>query len=570
MGLGPPEGSTAPDAAATDPDAPDQAGAHGCPLAFAAFVTAVKEALRDFHRHDLLARNPLLRHRVGRLGPASGPADLRALLTETAAALFGNPRDEKLRRVLELTYFEPAPKQEAVADRLSLPFGTYRRHLTAARDRLTLWLWERAGAASSQPDGASPGGALPDGPVAAGVARPSMVVLPFLSIGGGAASEPFVDGITETLTTDLSRRCSARLISRNTAFSYKGRSVDVREVGRELGVRYVLEGSVQMFDSRIRVNAQFIEAETGAHLWAERFDKPHADLLDVQDEITARLARAILIELAAAESRRTAPEPPERLTTFDLTMHGWALWNHRLSRDAARQAAARFEAAIRLDPDNGSALVGLASCHMWEVNMYGSDDRAGQIRAAEEAVTRALALKPDSPEGHVTYGTVLFAQRMPERALREVELAVRLDFHHPGAHAYLGLIKFFLGRAGETEGHVATAMRLSPRDPLLFHWLFTIGVADLYLGRRVRALENLRKSVEINPNWALSQFILAGGLALAGLQAEAEVACAVARRLAPNFTIAKFRDEAVSDIPVYRAQRETMYEGLRLAGVPAG
>jgi tetratricopeptide (TPR) repeat protein len=129
-------------------------------------------------------------------------------------------------------------------------------------------------------------------------------------------------------------------------------------------------------------------------------------------------------------------------------------------------------------------------------------------------------------------------------------------------------MKFFLGRAGDTRAHAVEAMRLSPRDPLLFHWYFIIGVADVYLGRVVHGLENLRKSVEINPNWGLSQFVLAGALALAGLLAEAAEVCAVARRLAPNFTIAKFRAEAVSDNPVYLAQREHFYKGLQLAGVP--
>jgi tetratricopeptide (TPR) repeat protein len=156
--------------------------------------------------------------------------------------------------------------------------------------------------------------------------------------------------------------------------------------------------------------------------------------------------------------------------------------------------------------------------------------------------------------------------RAPERALREFELAVSLDGNLALAHGYLGLMKFFLGRARETRFHISQAMRLSPRDPLLFHWHFFIGVADLYLGRMARALESLRKSVEINPNWALSQFVLAGALALKGLPAEAAEACAAARRLSPNFTIAKFRAEAVSDNPVYLTRRERLLEGLRLAG----
>jgi len=290
----------------------------------------------------------------------------------------------------------------------------------------------------------------------------------------------------------------------------------------------------------------------------------------MQDEVTTRLARSIHIELIAAESRRAAREHPDRLDSVDHTLHGWAAWNRHLSLEAAREARNFFAAALRLDEDNVGALLGFAKAHVWEVNMYTSNDRAGQNRAAEAAATKALALAPDNADGHLTYGTVLFAMRAPERALREFEFAVSLEANLATAHAYLGLMKVFLGRAGETRSHVTEAMRLSPRDPLLFLWHFFIGVADIHLGRVVHALESLRRSVEINPNWGLSQFVLAGTLGLAGLLAEAVEVCVVARRLAPNFTIAKFRAEAVSDNPGYLAQREHFCEGLRLAGVPEG
>lgn len=563
------------------PAAAPAASAEAAPtVAYADFATALKGALRDFHRPDLLARNPLLCHGVGNLGASAGPSELHTLMSETVSRLFSNPRDEKLRRVIELTYFRPLPKQEAVADRLSLSFGTYRRHLTMARDRLTRWLWESLRAAPAQSEPPSAAGATGNREDASGetatspgagesaAPRLSLVVLPFVNIGGGAKHNHVVDGITETLTTDLSRSSGVFVISRNTAFAYKGRKIDTRQIGRELGVRFILEGSFQSVRNRIRINARLVDAESGAHLWAERFDKPRADLLDIQDEVTTRLARSIHIELIAAESRRTAREHPDRLDSVDYTLHGWAAWNEHLSLEAARKARHFFESALRLDEHNLGALLGFADAHMWEVNMCVSDDRAGQIGAARTAATEALALAPDSANAHVTYGTVLFAMRAPERALREFEFAVSLDGNLAMAHGYLGLMKFFLGRAQETRAHVAEAIRLSPRDPLLFHWLFLIGVADVYLGRVVHGLESLRKSVDINPNWALSQFVLAGALALAGLLAEAAEVCAAARRLAPNFTIAKFRGEAVSDNPVYLAQRERFYEGLRLAGVP--
>ena len=560
------------------PDATPAASiASASALTYTQFANALRDALRNYHRADLLARNPLLRDAIW-LGDPAGPLELRTLLSETVSNLFGNERDEKLRRVIELTYFRPALKQEAVADRLSLPFGTYRRHLTAARDRLALWLWEGLSIAPIEPEPADPAaegelvGPQPLSPsgVDLGAPRLSVVVLPFVNIGDSVRCAHFADGITETLTTDLARTSGVFAISRSTASAYKGKRVDARQIGRELGVRYVLEGSVQSVGERMRINAQLVDAESGAHLWAERFDKQCADLLDMQDEVTSRLARTIHIQLIAAESRRAAREHPDRLDAIDHALRGRAAWNQHLSLDAARQARDFFEAALQLDADNVDALMGVANAHMWEVHMYTSVDRPGQIRAAEAAATKALALAPHSSDAHLTYATVLSAMRAPERALREVEFAVGLEPNFATAHAYLGLFKVLLGRPRETRAHVAEAMRLSPRDPLLFHWHFFIAVADIHLGRVVHALESLRKSVEINPNWGLSQFVLAGSLALAGLLAEAAEVCAVARRLAPNFTIAKYRAEAVSDNAVYLAQRQHFCTGLRLAGVPEG
>jgi TolB-like protein len=549
-------------------------------LAYGDFVEALKDALRDVHSPDLLARNPLLRAGIFNL---SGPQELKALLCDTVGRLFGNARDEKLRRVLELTYTQPGLKQEVVADRLALSFGTYRRHLSTARDRLARWLWENAHGAQAQPEPATSegtttnGGDVKEGPAAPPEAggspspRLSLVVLPFLNIGGSAEDDHFVDGVTETLITDLSRSSGVFVISRSTAFAYKGKAIDARQIGHELGVRYVLEGSMQNVGGRMRFNAQLVDAGSGGHLWAERFDKPRADPLDMQDEVTTRLARTIQIEMIEAESRRVAREHAGHLDAVDHTLLGWAAWNRNLSLEAARRARRFFETALQIDERNVGALIGFANSHMWEVNMsYASDDRATQICAAETAAKQALVLAPDSAEAHMTYGTVLYAMRAPDRALREFEFAIGLDGNLAAAHAYLGQMKFSLGRARDTRAHVVEAMRLSPRDPLLFHWHFFIGVAEVYLGRVVHGIESLRKSVEINPNWGLSQFVLAGALALAGLLAEAAEVRAVGQRLVPNFAIARFRAGAASDNSVYLAQREHFCRGLRLAGVPEG
>jgi TolB-like protein/class 3 adenylate cyclase len=405
-------------------------------------------------------------------------------------------------------------------------------------------------------------------PSPSAVPRLSVVVMPFVNLGDDREQDYFVDGVTESLTMDLSRIPDAFVIGRNTAFSYKGRAIDARKIGRELGARYVMEGSVQRGVDRVRVNAQLIDAETGAHVWAERFDKPRSDLFGMQDEITARLARMVGVELVAAEGRRAARERPENSDAIDLAMRGRAVWNQPLTLSRVREARGFFEAALALDDGNVAALLGLADAHIEEVVIFASDNRAEQIAAAEQAVSKALALAPDSASVHFSYGTLLFAMRVPDRALREFELAIGRDRNFVKAHVYAGLMKLCLGRARETEADVAQAIRLSPRDPFLSHWQFVVGLADLYLGRNVRAVDSLRRSVQLNPNWHLSNFVLAGALALAGLLTEAATACAAARRLGPNFTIGKFRAETVGDNSVYLAQRERLCEGLLMAGVP--
>ena len=201
-------------------------------------------------------------------------------------------------------------------------------------------------------------------PEKSGPPRLSMVVLPFANIGGGVEHEPFVDGVTESLTTDLSRIRGAYVIARNTAFAYKGKPLDVKAIGRELNVRYVLEGSVQRGGNRMRVNVQLIDAETGNHLWAERFDKPLADLFDMQDEIVARLANALNAQLVAAEARRA-----ERLRTpnsMDLYFQGLAWFNKGRTPDNVAQARSFFDRALRVDPDNVDALVGSARADVVE------------------------------------------------------------------------------------------------------------------------------------------------------------------------------------------------------------
>ena len=222
--------------------------------------------------------------------------------------------------------------------------------------------------------------------------RLAIVVLPFANIGGGPEQEPFVDGVTESLTTDLSRIRGAVVVGRNTAFTYKGKSVDLKQIGRELNVRYVLEGSVQRGGHRMRVNVQLIDAETGNHLWAERFDKPLADLFDMQDEIVARLANALNGQLVFAEARRAerAPNPD----SMDLYFQGMSVYNEGLTPSHLSEARKLFERALALDPGNLDAIVGAALANGMFAGSHMSDDGAAHLRAAEVLAVKALSIAP--------------------------------------------------------------------------------------------------------------------------------------------------------------------------------
>ena len=258
-----------------------------------------------------------------------------------------------------------------------------------------------------------------------GPPRLSIVVLPFANFGGDPEQEHFIDGVTESLTTDLSRIRGAYVVARNTAFAYKGGRLDVTMIGRDLNVRYVLEGSVQRSGNRMRVNVQLIEAETGSHLWAERFDKPLADLFDMQDEIVARLAGALDAQLAAAEARRAeqAPTPD----SMDLYFQGLASLNKGLTPEHVAQARTLFDRAITADPSNVDALVGSAVADVREgANSFAANPSA-VFAAAEAKLAKALSLVPDHARGHMWLGLVDIWTRRAAQGIAECEHALALD-----------------------------------------------------------------------------------------------------------------------------------------------
>jgi TolB-like protein/class 3 adenylate cyclase/Tfp pilus assembly protein PilF len=396
----------------------------------------------------------------------------------------------------------------------------------------------------------------------------SIVVLPFANMGGDPEQDYFVDGVTESLTTDLSRVNGAFVIARNTAFTFKGRPVDVKKLGRELNVRYVLEGSVQRAGNRLRVNVQLVDAETGNHLWAERFDKPVADLFDMQDEIVSRLANALDAELVAAEARRAERSPhPDAL---DLVFQGIGWINKGLTPDCMAQARRFFEKAVALDPENVEAMVGLARVDVTLGTAVMTDDYSARFAAAETSITKVLSLAPNHASAHAIFGLVQIATKRAAQGIAECEQALTLDRNLARAHALMGLAKYFLGRGAETEPHINEALRLSPRDTLAPRWMVWVGLARAQLGADAEAVVWLRRGLDANRNYSVTHFDLAAVLARLGKLDEARAAVNAGLALDPRFTIRRYRDVtyANSDDPTYRAGRERLIEGMRLAGVP--
>jgi TolB-like protein len=398
--------------------------------------------------------------------------------------------------------------------------------------------------------------------------RLSIVVLPFANLGSDPEQEYFVDGVTESLTTDLSRVSGAFVIARNTAFNYKGKPFDVKQIGRELNVRYVLEGSVQRSGDRLRVNVQLIDAETGHHLWAERFDKPLADLFDMQDEIVSRLAGALNTQLVAAEARRAerAPHPD----SMDLYFQGIACANKGLNPQYMAQARGFFERALALDPGNTEALVGTATVDTLCGSNFMTDDPAASLAAAEATLTKMLSLAPNHAWARCLMGAVQISTNRAAQGIAECERALALDRNLANAHGIIGLAKYLIGRGEETETHVHEALRLSPGDTFVYFWMTFAGVAKLQLGRDEEAVSWFRRGIETNQNFPPAHFYLAAALAHLGQLDEAQAAVKAGLALDPAFTLSRFRAGAASDNQTYLEQRERVIEGMREAGALEG
>ncbi|MBR1286831.1 winged helix-turn-helix domain-containing protein [Bradyrhizobium sp. AUGA SZCCT0177] len=394
----------------------------------------------------------------------------------------------------------------------------------------------------------------------------SIVVLPFSNLSGDPEQDYFVDGVTESLTTDLSRIRGTFVIGRHTAFTYKG-AVDLKQIGRDLNVRYVLEGSVRRGQNRLRVNVQLVDAETRTHLWTDQFDKPVTDLFEMQDEVTARIAPALNAPLIEAEAQRGQRSlHPDAL---DFYFQGQHYLNQGVTPKYIALARRFFEQALALDPENIAALVGIANVELQDVtNFMVDDDRGSRLAQVEATLIKVLSAAPRHAFAHlILAGLQLFTNRAT-LAVRECEQALELDRNLAYAHAFLGFAKVFIGRGAESEAHIQQALHLSPRDINAHRWMYLLGVVKLILGVDTEAVEWLRRSLEANRNYPFAHFQFAAALALVGSVEEARAAALAGFALDPDFTIRRTRGLSLSSDPIFRAGSNRIRQGMLMAGIP--
>jgi TolB-like protein/predicted TPR repeat methyltransferase len=398
--------------------------------------------------------------------------------------------------------------------------------------------------------------------------RLSIVVLPFANLSNDPDQQYFADGITEDLTTDLSRITDMFVIARNTAFTYRNNQPDPKQIGRELGVRYLFEGSVQRSGSQVRVNAQLIDAETNAHLWAERFDGDIGDLFALQDEITSRIAVALNLELVGAEAARPTHHPD----ALDYVLRARAASAKPSSRDQRIEVVSLLERALKLNPRSAEAQSWLSAALAGRVLANMTDSRAADIERARELSEQALATAPRGALAHFAKGQVLRAQRRFAEAIPEYETVLALDRNWVYAFFALGQCKLYTGSIEETIAFVEQAIRLSPRDPQLGSWYETIGLAYLLQSHAAEAIIWLEKARNHTPGHSIIRAQLASAYALAGDTEGAAAELAEARRLSPDdrySSLARVRAVGIYGVPKIQALREATYlAGLRKAGMP--
>jgi adenylate cyclase len=399
---------------------------------------------------------------------------------------------------------------------------------------------------------------------AAPAAHMSIVVLPFANLSNDPAQDYFADGITDNLTTDLSRIRGSFVIARNTAFTFKGKSVDAKEIGKQLGVRYVLEGSVQRDQNRVRANAQLIDAETGAHIWADRFEEDMADLFKLQDQVVARLANALNYELVRAEAETGAHS--KNPDVIDLGMRGddaLVRFQQHPTKDGLKAIRALFEQALKIDPDDATALNGDAITYLNEYAFGWTNPETDYEAKVLEQADRALTLAPSKPWNYTVKSVYLTMTGRPKEGLRVADAALAINPNYASAYANRALAESALGQFEQAKSDLQQAMRLSPLDPRMSAFLDKMGWAELGLGHFDAAIEASSKAIDAGSKVYFTYLCLATAQALKGDIDGAKTALTEARRLKPELSV-----KWLMGNKAYSNYSQPWYDALRKAGLP--
>jgi adenylate cyclase len=395
--------------------------------------------------------------------------------------------------------------------------------------------------------------------------KPSIAVLPFENMSGDPEQDYFADGVVEDIITELARLRWLFVIARNSSFTYKGRAVDVKQVGRELGVRYVLEGSVRRAGGRVRITGQLIDATIGTHLWADRFDGELADVFDLQDRVTSNVVGVIAPRLEQAEIERAKRKPTESLDAYDYYLRGMAAF-HRFSPEANAEALAQFAKAVELDPDYAAPYAMAARCYLQRKGFGWVADRVAEIAETRRLARRAIELGRDDAVSLANAGMALIvvAGELDEGAAL-LEQALALNQNLAWVWHFNALAKAFLGEPEAAVEQAARAMRLSPQDPQTFAMQMATAWGHFFLGRDEEATRWAEAALRLQPNFLVGAGIATAAAAHAGRTAEAEQALARLRALDPALRLSNLRDF----LPFRREQDFARWaEGLRLAGLP--
>jgi adenylate cyclase len=415
-------------------------------------------------------------------------------------------------------------------------------------------------------------------PKPAEAAHLSLVVLPFANLSGDPAQDYLVDALTDELTTSLARIPGSFVIARNTAFTYKGKPVDAKVIGKDLGVRYVLEGSVQPSGDQVRVNAQLIDAGSGAHLWADQFDAAHADLLQMQDEIVGHLARGMEIQLPEAEAARVKRASAANPDAEDLALQCEAGVQKRGEWGENADAVVRHcEQALKVDPDNVRALSWLSANIYYQVTTGRSVDQTADLKRADDLASKALALDSNYARAHAVKAAILMIHGHLDESIAEYERALALDPALMVAVGGLGWAYLRLGQFEKSVEYFDKAIRLSPRDPYLGSWYNGKSAGQFDSKQYDPAIEGARRAIVIIPTNSWAHFNLVAALALAGHEAEAHDALQNYLASVPSgpktmvaVTAAFAQCCGEFRAPHYLEAIDRYYDGLRKAGMPEG